>query len=53
MNINDEPIKSNDEIIYAIRKHMMNLGIDQSRIKQIIRGMSDDDLTCYYEEKCK
>jgi hypothetical protein len=53
MNINDESPKSNDDILYAIRKNLSSKGLEPKNITKIIRNMSDEDLTCYYEENCK
>ena len=45
--------KTNEEILDAIQKHLVDSGVELKRAKKIIRSMSSEDLTCYYEENCK
>lgn len=44
---------TNNEILDAIQKHLIASGVDIKRARKIILSMSSEDLTCYYEEKCK
>ena len=50
---NDKKPLSNSEILDAIHADLVKKGVDPKRANKIIRGMSIEDLGCYYEENCK
>ena len=47
-----DDIRTNDEIMDAIEDHLCKT-VNLRTAHKIIRSMSSEDLTCYYEENCK